>query len=63
MIKAAFPDAKIIATQATIDAINASKDGKVAHWGPVLKENAPKEIVVPQPLEGDSFTVDGKNWK
>ncbi|AOR62304.1 MBL fold metallo-hydrolase [Pectobacterium wasabiae] len=60
VIKAAFPDAKIIATQATIDAINASKDGKVAHWGPVLKENAPKEIVVPQPLAGDSFTVDGK---
>ncbi len=60
VIKAAFPDAKIVATQATIDAINASKDGKVAHWGPVLKENAPKEIVVPQALEGDSFTVDGK---
>ncbi|MEC5321074.1 MBL fold metallo-hydrolase [Brenneria populi subsp. brevivirga] len=60
VIKAAFPDAKVIATPATIAAINATKAGKIAYWSPILKENAPQSAIVPQPLEGDSFTVDGE---
>jgi glyoxylase-like metal-dependent hydrolase (beta-lactamase superfamily II) len=60
VIKTAFPQAKIIASPGTIAAINASKDGKMAYWGPILKENAPKTIIVPQPLQGDSFTIDGQ---
>ncbi|MFG0431397.1 MBL fold metallo-hydrolase [Serratia liquefaciens] len=60
VIKAAFPEAKIIASQGTIEEINATKDGKVAYWGPILKDNAPKAVVVPQALQGDSFTVDGQ---
>ena len=59
VIKANFPQAKIIATPATIAAITATKDGKKAYWGPILKQNAPQSIVVPQALEGNSFTVDG----
>ncbi|SUW64940.1 Arsenate reductase and related proteins, glutaredoxin family [Buttiauxella agrestis] len=59
-IKAAFPQAKIVATPETIAAINASKDGKLAYWGPILKENAPHSVVVPQPLQGNSFMVDGQ---
>ncbi|RLM08793.1 MBL fold metallo-hydrolase [Gibbsiella quercinecans] len=60
VIQAAFPAAKIIASPATINAINASKDGKLAYWGPILKENAPRKLIVPQPLQGDSFSVDGQ---
>ncbi|MGO4745781.1 MBL fold metallo-hydrolase [Serratia quinivorans] len=60
VIKAAFPEAKIIASPGTIEEINATKDGKVAYWGPILKDNAPKSVVVPQALQGDSFTVDGQ---
>lgn len=60
VIKTAFPDAKIIATPGTIKEINATKDGKVAYWGPILKENAPTQVIVPQPLTGDSFTIDGQ---
>ncbi|MFK3843621.1 MBL fold metallo-hydrolase [Serratia sp. NPDC087055] len=60
VIKAAFPQAKIIASPGTIKEINATKDGKVAYWGPILKDNAPKAVVVPQALQGDSFTVDGQ---
>lgn len=59
-IKVAFPQAKIVATPETIAAINASKDGKLAYWGPILKENAPQSVVVPQPLQGNSFMVDGQ---
>lgn len=60
VIKAAFPQAKIIASPGTITAINASKESKMAYWGPILKENAPQAIIVPQPLQGDSFTLDGQ---
>lgn len=60
VIKAAFPEAKIIASPGTIEEINTTKDGKVAYWGPILKDNAPKAVVVPQALQGDSFTVDGQ---
>lgn len=62
-IKAAFPDARIVATPQTVAAINASKDGKLAYWGPILKENAPGAIVVPEPLAGDTLSVDGTALK
>lgn len=62
-IRAAFPDAKIVATPQTVAAIEASKDGKLAFWGPILKENAPKSVIVPEALEGDTLTVDGEVLK
>lgn len=60
VIQAAFPDAKIVATPQTVAAIQASKDGKLAYWSPILKENAPKAVVVPQPLAGDSIELEGQ---
>lgn len=60
VIKAAFPQVKIIATPETVKAIESSKDGKLAYWGPILKDNAPGKAIVPQPMEGKSFTVDGQ---
>ncbi len=60
VIQAAFPDAKIVATPQTVAAIQASKGGKLAHWGPILKENAPKALVVPEPLAGDSIELEGR---
>lgn len=62
-IRAAFPDVKIVATPQTVAAIRASKDGKLAFWGPILKQNAPKAVVVPDVLGGDTLTVDGKDLK
>ncbi|WKV51285.1 MBL fold metallo-hydrolase [Dickeya fangzhongdai] len=59
VLKAAFPNAQIVATPQTIAAINATKDKKVAYWGPILKENAPKQVVVPQALNADHLTLEG----
>ncbi|EKN4688438.1 MBL fold metallo-hydrolase [Yersinia ruckeri] len=59
-ITKAFPQAKVIATPQTIKEIKETKDGKMTYWGGILKENAPKSVVVPQPLQGNSFTVDGE---
>ncbi|MFO6299181.1 MBL fold metallo-hydrolase [Rahnella selenatireducens] len=63
VIHAAFPESKIIATQATVDQINATKDGKVAFWGPQLKDNAPKSVVVPVALKGNSFELEGHKFE
>jgi len=60
VIHAAFPDAKIVATPQTVAAIQASKDGKLAHWGPILKDNAPRSLVVPEALSGDSLELEGR---
>lgn len=59
-IQAAFPQAKIVATLETVKAISASKDGKLAYWGPILKDNAPDKVIVPQPLQGKHFTLEGQ---
>jgi glyoxylase-like metal-dependent hydrolase (beta-lactamase superfamily II) len=62
-IVAAFPGVKVVATPATVAAIKASKDGKLQYWTPILKENAPSRAVVPEPLAGDSLTVDGETLR
>lgn len=63
VIHAAFPKAKILATQATIDEINATKEGKMAFWGPQLKDNAPRTVIVPQALKGNNFELEGKKFE
>lgn len=62
-LHAAFPDARIVATAQTIAHIEATKDEKLKVWGPQLGANAPKQIIVPQPLQGDTLTVDGQELK
>lgn len=59
-ITQAFPEAKIVATQATVDAIKATKDGKLAYWGPILKEDAPQTVILPKALTQDSLTLEGE---
>ncbi|MDA5483208.1 MBL fold metallo-hydrolase [Yersinia intermedia] len=60
VITKAFPQTKVLATPQTIEEIEATKDGKMAYWGPILKENAPGKVIVPQALQGKSFTIDGQ---
>lgn len=59
-LTSAFPEAKVIATANTVDAIKATKDGKLAYWGGVLKDEAPTHVIVPEVIKGDYFTVDGE---
>ncbi|WP_295998706.1 MBL fold metallo-hydrolase [Rugamonas sp.] len=63
VVKAAFPDAKIVATPQTIAAIEKKAQAKVAFWGPILKQNAPHGIVVPQPLQGNEIKLEGQSLK
>lgn len=62
-VKAAFPDARVIAASATVDAMKANVEKKLATWGPQLKENGPQtlaDIVMPAAFDGPSLTVDGE---
>lgn len=60
VIQDAFPDVKILATPQTVAAIRANMAGKLAYWGPILKDNAPHRLVLPQALAGDHLTLEGK---
>lgn len=60
VLTAAYPKAQILASAETLKHIKATVKKKVAYWGPILKENAPQKTVMPNLLEGDSLTVDGK---
>ncbi len=63
VIKQAFPDVKIVATPETVQAIKATQADKLAFWGPQMKDQAPKQIVVPEPLNSDQFTLEGQPIK
>ncbi|MDR1760762.1 MAG: MBL fold metallo-hydrolase [Fibrobacter sp.] len=58
-IKDAFPDVKIIATQKVHDAISGSMDDKLAYWGAILKDNAPRQLILPEITDQPEISVDG----
>lgn len=60
VIHAAFPQARIVASAPTVAAIRVLKDRKLAYWGPVLKDNAPQALLVPEVLDGDHLTLEGR---
>lgn len=59
-IKAAFPEVKILASQHVVDHIKRTKDAKLAYWGPILAEQAPKQLIVPQVMTASRLTLEGE---
>ena len=59
-VMAAFPDVKVLADQHVVDHINQTKDAKLAYWGPILAEQAPKTLIVPQVMTASHLTLDGE---
>lgn len=61
-IKAAFPQARVLAATDTIAAIQANVVKKLAVWGPQLKDNGPQtlaDIVMPQAFDGSTLWLEG----
>jgi glyoxylase-like metal-dependent hydrolase (beta-lactamase superfamily II) len=56
----AFPQAKVVASKAVVDHIKATKEAKLAFWGPQMKDGAPTTLIVPQATTATRFTVDGE---
>ena len=59
VVQAAFPAAKIVATQQTVAHIKESMNGKLAYWGPILKDNAPQKLVLPKVLKRSKLVLEG----
>ena len=60
----AFPNAKVIAKPATVDAIKGNVEAKLAVWGPQLKENGPQtlaDVVIPTASDASSLDLEGNS--
>lgn len=61
-VKAAFPEAKVIASTAVIEAINGNVEKKIEVWGPKLGELGPQsldEIVFAEPYDEPALDLEG----
>ncbi len=59
----AFPNARVIAASATVEAIKGNVDKKLAAWGPKLNENGPQtqaDIIFPEAFDGPTLSVNGE---
>lgn len=59
-VVAAFPEARVVATEPTVQHIKETVDGKLAFWGPKLGADAPSRPVIPQVLKGSTLTLEGQ---
>ncbi|MDB5500965.1 MAG: metallo-beta-lactamase [Tardiphaga sp.] len=62
-IKEAFPEARVLAASATLNAIKGNVEKKLAVWGPQLKENGPQtlaDVILPTAFDDNKLTVDGE---
>ena len=59
-LAAIFPDAPIVAAPAVLDRMRAKAEGKREFWWPKMGDNAPRAMVLPQPLSGSTLSIDGE---
>jgi glyoxylase-like metal-dependent hydrolase (beta-lactamase superfamily II) len=62
-IKAAFPDARVLAAPETLKAIMGNVEKKLAVWGPKLGEYGPQkleDVVMPEAFSGPSMSLEGE---
>lgn len=63
VIHAAFPEADIVATPATVAHIKATHTHKQKIWNPKLGKNAPATIIIPEVLDSDHLLLEGNTIK
>lgn len=63
VIKQAFPDAKVFATEQTLAHIKKTMEKKLAFWGPKLGKNGPTKIILPEVVKQEHLTVDDAKLK
>ena len=56
----AYPEAKVLATPATVAYIEKTRAPKLAYWGPILKDSAPARTLVPEVLQGNQLELEGQ---
>lgn len=56
----AFPNAKVVASEAVVEYIMRTKEAKLKYWGPILGDGAPTSIFVPQVLNDTTIYLEGE---
>ena len=62
-VRAAFPEARVLAAQATVAAIRDNVEKKLEVWGPKLKDNGPQslaEVVLPEATDVSTLLLEGE---
>lgn len=62
-IKAAFPDAAVVATPQTIARIRASGETLLKIWQHELGDDAPTRLIMPEPLDGDRIMLERQSLR
>ncbi|MDD2047926.1 MBL fold metallo-hydrolase [Pseudomonas putida] len=57
----AYPQAKVVASAATVAHIKQTMEAKLAYWGPQMGADKPSKLVVPQVLEGNQLSLEGQH--
>ncbi|MGC6230783.1 MBL fold metallo-hydrolase [Hafnia paralvei] len=57
---AAYPQAKVVATQPTVAHIKATQQAKLQYWGPLMKDQAPAKVITPDVLSGNEIVLEGQ---
>lgn len=60
VLKSYFPQAKVVATAATVQKIEAALPTKLAFWPPKMGANAPKSVSLPEPLTGPTLQLENE---
>lgn len=59
-ITQAFPQARVLASAATVAHIRQTMDAKLAFWGPQMGTDRPAKLLLPAVLEGNRLELEGK---
>lgn len=60
VIKAKFPEARLVALPQTVQMIEKTWEAKVKQWEPLYKEAITPRPIVPEPLSGGSIDLEGQ---
>jgi glyoxylase-like metal-dependent hydrolase (beta-lactamase superfamily II) len=61
VLKAAFPDAAIVATKPVVQHIKDSYVKKLQYWAPILGAGAPKQAIIPEVLAENTLRLEGES--
>jgi glyoxylase-like metal-dependent hydrolase (beta-lactamase superfamily II) len=59
-IKAAFPNAKLVALPATVAEIGKTWEAKVKQWKPMYREGITAKPFLPEPMTGNTLDLEGQ---
>ena len=60
VLRQIFPEARLVASAPTVKKIQATLATKLQVWGPRLGANAPKQVPIPEVMDGNTIPLEGQ---